>query len=266
MRHRPERRLGTDRAIREAVLARRPRRALDVGCGEGWLCRSLTEAGVDAVGIDASAPLVDAARAAGGGEYHQLGYRDLVAEPRRLGRFDAVACNFALLDESLDALAAEIDKSSASDPLWLLGAGPMEMIGRAISASDPSKRPFVTVTSHSTWNDTHAALEHGGWSYAALESLGVILHHIKDQNEGLNEPYERYHWLRDSEDPRLRWLWDRGQVAGKSTFDESDAGMSYWLVTGGVSGGDDHATPEKLRDFFAGPPPAPPQAPSLQIR
>lgn len=35
------RRLVTDQAVLDAVLTPRPRRVLDLGCGEGWLCREL---------------------------------------------------------------------------------------------------------------------------------------------------------------------------------------------------------------------------------
>ena len=98
------RRLATDRAIVDAVLACQPRRVLDVGCGEGWLCRALAQHGVKTFGIDASAPLIEAARALGGDGHAVCGYAGLIDEPLRFGRFDAVACNFALLEERIEPL------------------------------------------------------------------------------------------------------------------------------------------------------------------
>lgn len=95
------RRLATDAAILAAVRAVEPMRLLDVGCGEGWLCRALAADGVDCVGIDVSAPLVEAARAAGPGRYEVLAYDALGGAAATLGRFEAVVCNFALLDEDL---------------------------------------------------------------------------------------------------------------------------------------------------------------------
>jgi len=102
--HIASRRLATDRAIVDALLELAPRRVLDVGCGEGWLCRALASHRIDALGIDASPPLIDAARAAGGEGYAVCDYAALIESPLRFGRFDAVACNFALFDEGIDPL------------------------------------------------------------------------------------------------------------------------------------------------------------------
>lgn len=89
--------LATDRAIVEAVLDGRPRTVLDVGCGEGWLARELARHGVRVVGVDAVPALLDAARAAGGGEFHQLSYEDIARGRLRIPA-DAAVCNFSLLD------------------------------------------------------------------------------------------------------------------------------------------------------------------------
>ncbi|HEY0021939.1 MAG TPA: class I SAM-dependent methyltransferase [Longimicrobium sp.] len=94
------RRLVTDAAIVRAVLERRPERVLDLGCGEGWLARALAEQGIDVVGIDVSPELVDAARREGGGEFHAVSYDALAGDPSLArGEYDAVVCNFSLLDE-----------------------------------------------------------------------------------------------------------------------------------------------------------------------
>ncbi len=95
------RRLVTDAAVVEAVLALKPRRVLDLGCGEGWLARALAPSVNEAVGVDVSPELIKAAQAAGGGTFKVLGYEALIDDPLALGGFDVVVANFALLDDNL---------------------------------------------------------------------------------------------------------------------------------------------------------------------
>ena len=79
---------------------------LDVGCGEGWLVRDLEKEGAIATGIDASAPLIDAARAAhDSGDYACVTYEQLVNDASVMaGPFDLIVCNFALLDDRVESL------------------------------------------------------------------------------------------------------------------------------------------------------------------
>lgn len=88
----------TNAAVLDAIKAGAPRRVLDVGCGEGWLCRALHDDGIEAVGVDATVPLIGAARAAGAGRFEVLRYDELVTDPLRLGQFDGVVFNFALFE------------------------------------------------------------------------------------------------------------------------------------------------------------------------
>ena len=109
------RRLATDEAVVQAVLARTPKRVLDLGCGEGWLARALSARGVaEVVGVDGSAPLIEAAREMGGGDFRVLGYDELAADPTRAGSgFDAVAANFALLHEDVAPLLRALRRALA---------------------------------------------------------------------------------------------------------------------------------------------------------
>lgn len=110
------RRLATDEAILRAALERRPRRILDLGCGEGWLARALAGYGVDAIGTDASAPLIEAARAAGGGTFICASYDEIAADPGLCGGpFDVAVANFALLDDRIAPLLAALRQALAAD-------------------------------------------------------------------------------------------------------------------------------------------------------
>ena len=98
------RRVATDEAIVNAVMALKPGRVLDVGCGEGWLCRVLAAAGVAAVGLDASPELITAARLSGGGEFHLTAYAELASLRPGIGTFPVIVCNFSLLEEETGAV------------------------------------------------------------------------------------------------------------------------------------------------------------------
>lgn len=102
------RKLVTDRAIVDAVLARRPCSVIDLGCGEGWLVRALAGQGIDVLGIDVVPTLVDSARTAGGGRFLMMDYAD-VANGALRERVDVVVCNFSLLGgESVDVLLGAV--------------------------------------------------------------------------------------------------------------------------------------------------------------
>lgn len=112
--HLASRRLVTDRAVTDAVLARSPGRVLDVGCGEGWLVRALAAAGVEATGVDGSAELVRRAAEAGGGRFLHLRYDDVIRDPAALeGPYDVAVFSFALLDRDVAPLLAAVARALA---------------------------------------------------------------------------------------------------------------------------------------------------------
>ena len=101
------RRVTTDAAIVDAVLSASPRAVLDLGCGEGWLARALSERGIDVTGIDASQPLIEAASALDGGRFLAVRHED-AARALAGSSFDAIVANFSLLDDASGDVIASL--------------------------------------------------------------------------------------------------------------------------------------------------------------
>jgi 2-polyprenyl-3-methyl-5-hydroxy-6-metoxy-1,4-benzoquinol methylase len=102
----------TNQAIIDAVLFTKPNSALDIGCGEGWLTRALSQQGILTVGVDAVADLIHAARrfqpqhtqCSYAPTYKQMSYEQIIGGAIN-ETFDTLVCNFSLLGkESVEGL------------------------------------------------------------------------------------------------------------------------------------------------------------------
>src|SRR5881398_1398229 len=88
---------------------------LDLGCGNGYLSRRFAQAGAKVVAVDASAPVIDRARARESREPLGIEYR--VADAAKLeflqaGTFDLVTCHMALMDiEDADGAIGEVGRA-----------------------------------------------------------------------------------------------------------------------------------------------------------
>lgn len=157
-----------------------------------------------------------------------------------------------------------INASTSTDSLIICAAGPMQTIGEAIAASDATKRRYVRVISHSNWNNEHAGrygageglslprynLDTYNSSYSPnatfISNMGVKISKIRDQNYTVSAPYSSYSWLEASADGRLRAMYSEcHDVAAKSTFDCSDAGVIWYALKN-----DENGSPVKLKAFF----------------
>ncbi|MEM9896012.1 MAG: hypothetical protein AAF789_06555 [Bacteroidota bacterium] len=167
-----------------------------------------------------------------------------------------------------------INASTKKDPLFIIAAGPMQVIGEGINRANPEALNHVTVISHSTWNDEHAVTPHRneskpwtydthlheGWTWSELErKFGdkVNFNHIIDQNDyksatkgfattragNPGQEWESWHWMRDHQDSNVQWVYQRAVITEKP--DWSDAGMTFYLVTGKQDAG-----PQDLRRFM----------------
>lgn len=156
------------------------------------------------------------------------------------------------LDAAIESIRRAIDESSAESPLYFIIAGPMEVPFRAIEKSKPEKRKFVYVISHSRWND--GFLRNNPFAHTKRNLIPTGIHWVQIQGQNLlaTSPFGRpatdqewlpWHWMRDSRDANVRFLWERMQATTRA--DCSDAGMSYFLVTG-----DESADPIKLKKLL----------------
>ena len=59
------RKLVTNQTMIDAIVNYKPATALDVGCGEGWLTRALTQRNIDVLGIDIVKTLIENAQKLG---------------------------------------------------------------------------------------------------------------------------------------------------------------------------------------------------------
>jgi hypothetical protein len=154
------------------------------------------------------------------------------------------------LDRAVASIAKAINASTADNPLYFVVAGPMQVPLLGIQKSDPGKRKFVYCISHSAWNDGFSPKYQFTNTKRDVIPSGVHWVQIRDQNPLLSlSPYGRparpeewqpWHWMRDSDDAKVRFLWERLQVSTRA--DCSDAGMAYFVVTG-----DEEANTAKLR-------------------
>ncbi|MHA6629820.1 hypothetical protein ACU61A_30645 [Pseudonocardia sichuanensis] len=143
-------------------------------------------------------------------------------------------------------LVAEINASTEDDQLSIVLAGPIETVWMALDAADPEAREHVECITHGedSFNQTHAAEEHGGHDYEDLIDLGCERVEIPDQNSGLG-PIEMDFWdfLTESGDENWEWLHSRLELVGNG--DVSDAGMVFYVITG-----EEDARREELKAYF----------------
>lgn len=102
--------LVTNEAIIALLASLKLHHVWDLGCGEGWLCRALTEKGMQTFGTDAIEALIESARNLGDQQYAVASYQQIIDKsfaPPQL--FDAVVCNFSLFEnERVDQLLSAL--------------------------------------------------------------------------------------------------------------------------------------------------------------
>jgi cyclopropane fatty-acyl-phospholipid synthase-like methyltransferase len=114
------RRAGTDAAILDAIRQFPPCPVLDLGCGEGWLARTLSSEGYTVTGVDASSLLIDEASKAGGGSFLKASYEDLTRERLIEGPFGLVVANYSLLAKDIHTLLEGVNSWLVKDGAFII--------------------------------------------------------------------------------------------------------------------------------------------------
>ncbi len=199
-------------------------------------------------------------------------------------RFGFTSCKFVpaveRAESAYSSMAKEIRMSSAENPLFIIAGGPMHVIGTALERANkksPEALEFVTVISHSTWNNSHSdnytkkkgkragEEPHFGWTWEELkDAFGdrVNFKRISDQNgrgvgadvyknrDKFSAPsWDKWDWMAKHADKNVQWVRDNTGI--KCGPDYPDAGMAYYLVAD-LDGkrGDEFGNPEKLRRWI----------------
>jgi hypothetical protein len=193
--------------------------------------------------------------------YDQM--RESAVNGGKMFRFDQTRflCAADNAEIAYEALKQEIDKSTSDNPLFIIVAGPVHVIGESISRANKDKRKFVTVISTiNCWNDSHADKpypweNHSGWTLTEIKQhfsnpeggdLKVVS--IQNQNPCLMRNWKEYEWLitaPERNNPYYKegswtWLFNRlcmsiKPVSGIENYyaiDASDAGKVVFLLTG----------------------------------
>ncbi|MFI3318417.1 MAG: hypothetical protein SNH88_04430 [Rikenellaceae bacterium] len=186
-------------------------------------------------------------------------------------------------ERAYNAMAKVIDASTKKNPLIIIAAGPMQVVGEALNRSKKEARQYVTVISHSKWNNIHSDtpsprekqhgkdVGHTGWTFAEMEESfgtesggGARFVQIIDQNggdgyEGLAAPKADFDWIKSSsarshsayKEGSWDWLYSRIQLglAQKGVlYDASDAGMAIFMLTG-----EERTNAEMAREIMENP-------------
>ncbi len=197
-------------------------------------------------------------------------------------RFGFNACKFMAAVEdpeaAYEAMAEEIAKSTADDPLFIIAGGPMHVVGMGFeiaNETNPDALNYVTVISHSKWNNEHSDKyetkdephgkedPHSGWTWDEMvRSFGskVNYNYISDQNGTGPNGYQTkdkfkapswnsWAWMNTHKDPNVQWVYNHDNIT-TAAADYSDAGMTYYMVAD-LDGerGDEFGNPEKLRQW-----------------
>lgn len=111
----------TNKAILHKVDEYKPKKILDLGCGEGWLTRALSQQGYSVTGIDGTEDLIIEARSKGIQNYYHLTYEEIKAGKMvPEAPYDMVIFNFSLYEQDLQELLETLKENLTKDGLIVI--------------------------------------------------------------------------------------------------------------------------------------------------
>jgi hypothetical protein len=156
------------------------------------------------------------------------------------------APNYAIIE-----ITVQVNKSSAKNPLVILAAGPMDIIGTALGEADSTKLKHVRIISHSIWDQQHSdspeeGEEHKGWTWDKLQESyagkGLKLISLPEAGEAnFKAPISAYSWLTNSSEKEPKpfekgsWQWLYSRIEAAKSGEEvnpSDIRLLLYLLTG----------------------------------
>jgi 2-polyprenyl-3-methyl-5-hydroxy-6-metoxy-1,4-benzoquinol methylase len=178
------RKLITNQAIIDAVCAFHPTSVLDVGCGEGWLCRALQTHGISTVGVDGVSELVHHARMKGPGHFEVASFEELIATRNWTDDlFDGVVFNFCLYEK-------EITEQLLHAALaWVLPAGKLFIQTLHPFAILSSDEPYADGWKTESWAGLKRSFSHPyKWYYRTMASWLHVVRNAGWKNIEIKEP------------------------------------------------------------------------------
>ncbi|MCG8702455.1 MAG: hypothetical protein MI922_30670, partial [Bacteroidales bacterium] len=129
--------------------------------------------------------------------------------------------------------------------LYYACGGPMHVPYLCVTEVPNAQRNNITCISHSKWNDNHKHGNSKTWSALANTGVKTVARGvIGNQNQtAFNQSEGSWSWLNQM-GGKYSWLFSRNF---KSSFDASDAGMTWYIITGR---GDKKAGMANVKDFF----------------
>ncbi len=178
-----------------------------------------------------------------------------------------------------EAIKNEINKSNSVNPIFIIAAGPVHVIGEAISRADKDKIQFVTlISSINCWNDDHSDKPYTSWEHHTGWTMIKIKQHFSNPEGGnlnvvsiisqspfLERNWNEFEWLLtapERNNPYYQkgswdWLFDRLCMCVKPAsgveyyyaIDVSDTGKLLFLLTG-----IEETSPKLCYDIMKNPP------------